>query len=240
MTAPLNKDALIELSVPQTHYLKNVLRRNQNDAVKLFNADSGEWHGTIQTKNKKQWAVHLTDQTHPPKPEPDIWLLFAPLKKESTDIVIKKATELGASVLWPVKTEFTNTSRINTERLLANTIEAAEQSERLSIPHIAPYQNLSEALRLIPPERTILYADAHLAREAGGNTASLLRILENLNKKESYAILVGPEGGFSETEHEHLSNHANTISLSLGPRILKAETAAIALLSCWQAICGDW
>ena len=162
---------------------------------------------------------------------PDLWLFFSPLKKVRTDFIVEKATELGVAKIIPVQTEHTNADRIKLTRLSAHAIEAAEQCGGTYIPKIEELQKINEVLENFPPDRSLLFCDEKL--QASGIN------FENL-KKGKWAILVGPEGGFSEIERNYLKGLKFTISISLGPRILRADTAAVTAISLWQNYLGDW
>lgn len=229
---PLKEGVIYTCTEGQSHYLKNVMRREIGDEIYLFDGILGEFCACISEINKKQIKLTVQNKIFDFEPSPDIWLLFAPLKKENTDIVVQKAVELGVSKIVPVKTEYTTTPNINHERLFLQAIEAAEQSRRQDIPSIEKLKSLEEFLYLWPNNRKLIYLD-----ETGKNN-SFLSIASKT--KAPVALLVGPEGGFSKKELEFLKKLPYTIGVSLGKRILRAETAAIAGLSCWQALEGDW
>ncbi|MEM6945689.1 MAG: 16S rRNA (uracil(1498)-N(3))-methyltransferase, partial [Pseudomonadota bacterium] len=174
----------------------------------------------------------LFERTRPPAPPPDLWLLFAPVKKARTDFIVEKACELGCRRVLPVLTELTNSERVNTERLQAHMVEAAEQCGLVWVPEMAEPIRLTAALDEWPPERRLLFCN-----ERGGVPAA-----EALSTAEPgpWAIITGPEGGFSEAEAARLAGLPGALSVSLGPRILRADTAAVAALTLWQAIHGDW
>jgi 16S rRNA (uracil1498-N3)-methyltransferase len=169
-------------------------------------------------------------QTRPQAPEPDLWLLCAPLKKDRTDLVVEKAAELGVSLLWPVFTRRTNAGRVNLERMRAHLIEASEQCERLGVPELAQPAPLEKVLETWPAERVLLFLD-----ESGGGAP-----LAEAATDTPAALLVGPEGGFAPEERRLLESKPFCRPVGLGPRILRAETAAIAALAVWQAVAGDW
>jgi len=224
--------SVVDLSKEQAHYLRNVLRRSVGDTVLLFNPDDGEYEATISTLDKKSAQVEVQKQTHPPKAEADLWLLFAPLKKTATDFVIEKGTELGVTKFYPVITVRTQTQKIRDDRLQANAIEAAEQTERLSIPKVQELTKLSTLLASWSADRTLFYGDESHA------SPPVVSGLENVTGP--VAFLVGPEGGFSVDELQFLQELPFTQGVSLGPRILRADTAALSMLACYQSLKGDW
>ncbi len=219
----------LELATEQAHYLKHVLRLGDGAPVLLFNGMDGEWRATFQGEGKKQASVCLQEQTRAQTPQEDIVYLFAPLKQARLDYMAQKATEMGASILQPVLTQNTQVSRVNTARLQANAVEAAEQCELLAVPQVRELQKLDACLGGWQPERQLLFCDESAA------TASPLEILRQL-KNTPCAVLVGPEGGFTAEERDMLLRLPFTHPISLGPRILRADTAAVAALAMlWQA-----
>ncbi len=211
------------------HYLTNVLRLGVGAQVKLFDDRSGEWLAAVVETGKKRVAVELADRLRPREEVPDLWLLFAPLKRATTDWLVEKATELGVRRLQPVLTQRTVAERVNLDRLRAISVEAAEQCDRTALPEIMPPAKLGGMLREWPAERQLLFAD-----EAGGLP------LAGAAKPGSAALLIGPEGGFADEEREHIRATPAAAAVALGPRILRAETAALAGLSLWMATAGDW
>jgi 16S rRNA (uracil1498-N3)-methyltransferase len=231
--APLALGSTIELSEGQSHYLRHVMRANSGDRVLLFNCRDGEWRAQLALKGKKSSEVRPIEQTRQQHLEPDLWLLFAPIKRAPIDFLVEKATELGASLLQPVITRRTIVSRVNVERLRAHAIEAAEQSDRLTVPDIQEPVSLDDAFLHWDASRQLLYCD-----ESGEGRP----IAEVLRAKPSHrwAVLTGPEGGFEPTEQERLRRLPFAVAASLGPRILRADTAALAALAVWQSFLGDW
>lgn len=215
----------------QSHYLANVLRMRIGDVLYVFDGKSGEYAAKITEINKHGVSAVLLEKTYEMQVSPDVWLLFAPLKKDKTDMVIQKATELGVTQIIPVQTTYTNAEKVRTERFEMQAIEAAEQCRRLDVPKIADCLSLNKILENWNPERTLFFLD-----ERGGGQ----KIYEAMANSNKAAVLVGPEGGFSKEEAEKLRRLSFVKSVSLGKRILRAETAAIAALACWQAISGDW
>ena len=230
--APLESGASLVLAQGQVHYLRNVMRRAPGDRVHLFNGRDGEWEGSIESIAPRRAAVRLMAQTAEQTPAPDVRLLFAPLKATRTRFVVEKATELGAGRIHPVFTRYGQTARVNAERLRAHAIEAAEQCGRLDVPVIAPPCPLADALAGWPPERRLLVCDT----EAERSTAEALAD----TPAASWAILIGPEGGFAPEERRLLADHPAAVHARLGPRVLRAETAVAAALACFQTLAGDW
>ncbi len=234
VTSDLASDTGVVLDKGQAHYAGNVMRRQAGDPVILFNGRDGEWLCDFQEIRKQHALVHVRELLRPQKQEPDIILLFAPLKKIQTSLVIQKATELGAVRLCPVQTVRTNADRIREDKMYLQAIEAAEQCERLSVPEISDISRLEKALDELDADRPLVFCDERFA--GGGN----LQVLETLKSAGKWSLLVGPEGGFSEEEKTMIRARDNTHAISLGPRILRAETAVIAGLSLLQATVGDW
>jgi 16S rRNA (uracil1498-N3)-methyltransferase len=222
VTEALRAGAAITPSAAQAHYLGTVMRQGAGDALRLFNGEDGEWLARIAAIRKDKATLTVESQLRPQAPEPDLWLVFAPLKRDATDFLVQKATELGAAALLPVFTERTNTARINLDRLRAIAIEAAEQCERLSVPEIRPAVPLATLLATWLADRALFAA---LERDA---TAPLFPA------KGPAALLIGPEGGFSQRDRTHMKRTGACIGVSLGPRILRAETAAIVGLALLQ------
>ena len=222
-SVPLNKD--------QAHYIFSVMRKSIGETILIFDGNNGEWKASIEEISKKSGVLFCIKQTKPQIMPPDLWLFFSPLKKVRTDFIVEKATELGVAKIIPVQTEHTNADRVNLSRLSAHAIEAAEQCGGIYIPKIEELQKINEVLENFPLDRRLLFCDEKLqASEVN---------LENL-KKGKWAILVGPEGGFSEIERNYLKGLKFTFSISLGPRILRADTAAVTAISLWQNYLGDW
>jgi 16S rRNA (uracil1498-N3)-methyltransferase len=223
----------VELTPGQAHYLRSVLRLGAGAAVAAFNATDGEWRGRIAEIGKNGVRLTVERRIRPPTPEPDLWLLFAPIKRTRLDWLVEKATELGASTLLPVWTARTQAERLNLERLRAHAIEAAEQSERLSVPELQSPETLGRVLAAWPEGRRLIVCDESGAGEPIGEAAARL-------PAGPTALLVGPEGGFDQTELDALSKLSFVSRVGLGPRVLRAETAAVAALAIFQAIAGDW
>lgn len=235
--AELSSGSEASLGEPQVHYLRHVMRRADGAPLLLFNGRDGEWHATFEGRGKKAGVAAIGERTREQVEEPDLWLCFAPLKRARIDYVAEKATELGASVLQPVLTHHTIVERVNLERLHANAVEAAEQTERLSVPEVRPPIELARLLDAWPSERRMLVCD-----ETGGGPpiAEALAGLDAAARAAPWAIVIGPEGGFDAGELTALRRIKDVMAVGLGPRILRADTAALAALACWQALVGDW
>jgi 16S rRNA (uracil1498-N3)-methyltransferase len=222
----------------RAHYLRNVLRLEPGAALRLFNGRAGEWSARILRSAKNEVVLVAEEQLRPQAPEPDLWLAFAPIKRTAIDMVAEKATELGVAVLQPVVTRHTVVDRVNAERLQSIAIEAAEQSERLTVPEVMASVSLEKLLHEWPPQRRLLLcAEAGDARPVAEALGAYAR--EAKARLAPWAVLTGPEGGFARSELDALGKLPFVIPVGLGPRILRADTAALAALACWQAILGD-
>lgn len=230
--AALAEGAAIELSQDQAHYLKNVMRLGEGDAIALFNGANGEFRARLQSVTRRAASVIVEQQSRAPMTEPDLWLVFAPIKRARIDYLVEKATELGASALLPVITRHTNVERLNLDRLRAHAIEAAEQSERLTVPAIAEPRALDALLASWDAARRIMLCDE------SGTAPPIAEALAG-QSTAAWAVLVGPEGGFAETELDALRKLPFVSPVSLGPRILRADTAALAGLAVLQALRGE-
>lgn len=224
---PLNRD--------QSHYLQNVMRRVEGDRIALFNGRDGEYWADIVAAKRGAVIVEAAEQLRAQTLEPDLWLAFAPIKRAALGFLTAKATELGVSKLIPVLTARTNTERVNTKRLRANAVEAAEQSERLSVPEIAEPIKFQQLLQEWPADRRLLVGDETGAGRPVAEVAQ--KLAEALGV---CAVMTGPEGGFAPDELDQLGELPFVTSIGLGPRVLRADTAALAALSVVQAIAGDW
>jgi 16S rRNA (uracil1498-N3)-methyltransferase len=229
--------AEVALDEAQLHYLRHVMRRPDGAPLLLFNGRDGEWRATLEGRGRKAGVARVGARTREQVGEPDIWLCFAPLKRARIDYVVEKATELGVAVLQPVLTHHTAVERVNVDRLRAHAVEAAEQSERLGVPEVRTPLGLSGLLDGWPADRRLLVCD-----ETGGGPpiASVLGGLDDAARAAPWAILIGPEGGFDAAELASLRRISDAMAVGLGPRILRADTAALAALACWQALVGDW
>jgi len=232
MTGDLGAGMAVTLGEGQTHYLLHVLRARSGNRLLLFNGRDGEWLAEITAAGKRGVTAACLKQTQPQADVPDIWLAFAPVKKTPSDYLVQKAVELGVSCLLPVFTRRTIVSRINQERMAANAIEAAEQSARLTVPEIHEGTSLEKLLAIWPKERRLFFCDE------GGDAKPLAEAARGAHGPA--AILTGPEGGFDPSEREMLRALPFVTPVSLGPRILRADTAALAALAIWQSVCGDW
>ncbi|MEX1034487.1 MAG: 16S rRNA (uracil(1498)-N(3))-methyltransferase [Sneathiella sp.] len=230
----LGKDLGVVLDKNQSHYVATVMRKEEGDKVGLFNGRDGEWLGRLQEVHKNHCLIHVTEQLRPQIAELDIELLFAPVKKIQTALIVQKATELGVASLQPVQTVRTNAERLRADKMALQALEAAEQCERLNVPVVHGLIKLEQALYALEPERTLIFCNERLTGENAVTT------LSRLEKSEKWAIVTGPEGGFSDEEIDLISARPNTYPVSLGPRILRAETAVVAGLSLLQAFHGDW
>jgi len=225
------------LGEAQVHYLRHVLRRSDGAPLLLFNGRDGEWRATLSARGKKAAVAEVGECTRRQEAEPDVWLCFAPVKRARIDYIAEKATELGVSALQPVVTRHTAVERVNVGRLRANAIEAAEQTERLTVPEVREPIDLGRLLDAWPAERRLLMCDE---TGSGPPIGAALGALDNESRQAPWAIVVGPEGGFAQAELSALRRIKNVTSVGLGPRILRADTAALAALACWQALVGDW
>ena len=229
VTTPLGDGARVELDASQANYLGNVLRMRESGELLLFDGASGEWLARIAEAGKKSMALIVERRTREPEVITDVWLAFAPVKRARIDWLVEKATELGAARLVPVTTQRTVVERVNLERLRAHVVEAAEQCGRTRLPELAEPLALASFLRERDPARTLYFAD-----EAGGEPAA------SAFKPGAAAILTGPEGGFTDDERAAIRAAPNAHAISLGPRILRAETAALAALAAYMTVAGDW
>ncbi|MEO8301057.1 MAG: 16S rRNA (uracil(1498)-N(3))-methyltransferase [Rhizomicrobium sp.] len=233
VTAKLGAGVAVGLDEGQAHYLMHVLRTKAGNLVALFNGRDGEWLAEISQAGKRGVTATCRKQTQPQAGTPDIWLVFAPVKKTPADYLVQKAAELGVSVLQPVFTRRTVVGRINQERMLANAIEAAEQSGRLSVPEVREGTAFDKLLASWPTERRLLFCDE------GGDAKAMTQAARE-SRGGPVAILTGPEGGFDPAERAALRALPFVTPVTLGPRILRADTAALAALAIWQAVAGDW
>lgn len=227
--AALSEGGRVELDAGQANYLGNVLRLREGGELLLFDGRSGEWLARIAEAGKKRMALKVEQRTREPEAIPDVWLAFAPVKRAQTDWLIEKATELGAARLIPLMTQRTVAERVRLDRLQAIAIEAAEQCGRTLLPDISEPLPLAHFLQHRDAARTLYFAD-----EGGGEPSA------SAFAPGPAVILTGPEGGFTNDEREAVRSAPNCIAISLGPRILRAETAALAALAAWMSAVGDW
>lgn len=231
--ADLTAGATVALEPEQTHYLRNVMRQRDGDRIGVFNGRDGEWEALVRPLGRRDCALELARRERHQTASPDLWLLFAPVKRARIDFVAQKATEMGVSVLQPVITRRTVVTRVPDERLEANAVEAAEQCWRLDVPEVRPALSLDAALASWPSDRLLVFCDET------GRSEPMAQVLERAGPGPS-AILVGPEGGFDAGEQRAIRALSSVLPVSLGPRILRADTAAVAALAVWQATVGDW
>ncbi|MCX7286433.1 MAG: 16S rRNA (uracil(1498)-N(3))-methyltransferase [Rhodobacterales bacterium] len=227
---PLGDGQAVPLSPDQSHYLTGVMRLVAGAAILLFNGRDGEWRATLTVAGKRGAIVTCDAQTRPLVLPPDLWLLFAPIKKARTDFIVEKAVELGVARILPVQTRHTNSERIRQDRLQAHAVEAAEQCGATHVPEVADLVGLDRLLAQWPGDRHLLWCD-----ETGAGQPARID-----PSPGPAAILIGPEGGFSAEEASRIRRVPGVTPLSLGPRILRADTAAIAAITLWQVSCGDW
>jgi 16S rRNA (uracil1498-N3)-methyltransferase len=229
----LAEGAAIAAAPEQAHYLGNVLRMEPGGELLVFNGRDGEWLARIAERSKKAMRLIVAGQTRPQPPKPDLYYCFAPLKQGRLDYLVQKAVEMGAGVLQPVITQHTQVAKPGAERLRANVIEAAEQCGVLAVPDLREAQKLERLLAEWEPDRRLVFCDED------SSTNNPLPALKRITERK-LALLVGPEGGFSEDERRMLRALPFVCAIPLGPRILRADTAAVAALALIQATGGDW
>lgn len=228
---PLGAGQSVPLDRGQAHYLFGVMRQAVGAHVLLFNGRDGEWLAQIAEAGKRGGVLSCVSQTKPLQMPPDLWLCFAPIKKARTDFIVEKAAEMGAARIVPIQTEFTNSGRIQRDRLQAHAVEAAEQCGGTYVPEVAELTRFGKTLDTWDPARRIMFCDEELVdspKHAG------------LTGAGPWAIFIGPEGGFSPAERAKLQRMDIAMPVSLGPRILRADTAAVAAMTIWQQALGDW
>ena len=228
---PLGMGQSVPLNRDQGNYLFGVMRLDVGAAILLFNGRDGEYRAEIAVASKRNGVLVCQTKTKPLQTPPDLWFLFAPIKKARTVFIVEKAAEMGAARIMPVLTEFTNNDRVQQVRMQAHAVEAAEQCGGTFVPEVAELQKLSKILDAWPGGRKLMFCDEALV--GAGETMAA-------GKPGPWAILIGPEGGFSPSEREQLRAMAQSMPVSLGPRILRADTAAVAALTVWQSLFGDW
>jgi 16S rRNA (uracil1498-N3)-methyltransferase len=231
---PLTPGAVVPLSDENVHRLRNVLRLAAGATIAAFNERDGEFLCRIDELRRSRGAIKAIEQRRAPEPGADVWLLFAPIKRARLEWLVEKATELGAAALVPVATARTQSERVNRERLRVIVIAASEQSERLSLPEIRPEMPLARLLADWPADRRLILCD-----ESGAG-APIVDALSAVPAGAPAAVLIGPEGGFAETELDAIGKLSIVTRVGLGPRILRAETAVLAALAVYQAMAGDW
>jgi 16S rRNA (uracil1498-N3)-methyltransferase len=231
VTGPLAQDASVALEGPQAHYLGKVMRVGEGDAVVLCDDVSGEWAARVVAVSKREVTVCAEEQLRPREQVPDFTLCAALLKKDRFDLILEKATELGVRCIQPVLTRRCVADKLNLDRARALITEAAEQCARTALPELAEVTKLDALLRDWPEDRALLFAD-----ENGGEPAAAAFATHS----GPAALLTGPEGGFDDAERKAIRAHPNARAISLGPRILRGETAAIAASALWMGLAGDW
>jgi len=229
---PLSRGQTLPLAKSQAHYLLSVMRLADGDRILVFNGRDGEFLARLRSTAKRAGEVLVMDQTRPLQRPPNLWLLFAPIKKARTDFIVEKAAELGVAAIQPVSTRYTNSERIRQDRLQAHAIEAAEQCGGTYVPEVHDIVALDRLLESWPRDRSLIFCDESRAGTPVSDPANW--------PKPPAAILIGPEGGFSANERNRLYDLPFATAVSLGPRILRADTAAVAAISLWQSGVGDW
>ncbi len=227
----LGSDERVLMRREQAHYVFNVMRCKPSDTLLLFNGRDGEWQAKVVENTKSSGQLLCDHRTRSQEFPPDLWLLFAPVKGSRTDLIVEKATEMGVARIVPVKTSFTIVKRVRHARLVAHAIEAAEQCGGTFVPVIEELQSLDSVLSQWSVERNIMFCDE--------SEANRKRSLDRM-RRGPWAILIGPEGGFSESERKCIQSAFYCNTVSLGPRILRADTAVVASLTIWQKAFGDW
>ena len=234
----LHIDVQVEIRAGQFHYLKNVMRLGLGARFLLFNGQDGEFLVKIVNVNKRSILVHVLDQVRVQVSDPDLWLLFSPIKRSGINFIVEKATELGVTKLLPVLTDYTNNDRVNTDRIKTIAIEASEQCRRLTVPNISEAKSLTEVINEWNPARRLLVMDETLIKvddvKEKALRMSTLKVKEN--DMPCDAILIGPEGGFSESELDKFGELAFVRKITLGPRVLRAETAVAVALGLWNEL----
>ena len=228
---PMGAGQSLTLDKGQAHYLFGVMRQGTGAKLAVFNGRDGEWLAEVRAAGKRGGELVCLEQRAEQRDPPDLWLLFAPIKKARTDFIVEKAAEMGAARILPVHTDFTNSERIRQDRLQTHAVEAAEQCGGTFVPEVCHLQKLEQVLADWPKDRQLMFCDESLvgARESLGQSDA-----------DKWAILIGPEGGFSDAERTRLTALPFAHAVSLGPRILRADTAAVAAMTVWQTNLGDW
>jgi len=242
---PLGVDRRLELSGGQAHYLTHVMRLGVGSSVAVFNGRDGEWCAVVENKDKRSCVLRAVSCLRTQTGVPDLWLLFAPVKRSALSYLVQKATELGSSRLKPIRTTRTVVARVNEARLHANMVEAAEQSGRMCVPDLMPFDDLGTVLESWDGARKLMFCDESgddSSAPWGGRRGRAGPVGQVLAREDPgpWAILLGPEGGFSAEERRQLRSLPYVVPVSLGPRIMRADTAAFAALSVWQSVLGDW
>ena len=233
--APLAAGQRLALDAAQANYLRNVLRLKPGEAVLLFTGRDGEWRATLAVEGKRSAALTVGEITRTQTAPTDLHYLFAPLKHARLDYMVQKAVEMGASRLQPVLMQHSQALRVNLDRMRANAIEAAEQCGILSIPHIGEPMSFERMIATREPSRLLIFCD-----EAADVRDPVAALTAARTDSRPLAVLIGPEGGFSDRERTALTSLPDVVRLSLGPRILRADTAAVAALALVGSVLGDW
>lgn len=233
LDSPLSTGVEIACSKEQASYLRSVLRMEDGSGLLVFNGRDGEWRAHLLHQGKRGAALHIGEMTRAQDGGPDLWYVFAPLKRSRLDYMVQKAVEMGASRLVPVLTQHTVAERVNVDRMAANVVEAAEQCGVLRIADIADPVKLAVLMQTWPSERALIFCDE------GASQTSPLGALAAI-PRGPLAVLIGPEGGFSEAERQSIRGQPFAHAISLGPRIMRADTAAVAALAVVNAVLGDW
>jgi 16S rRNA (uracil1498-N3)-methyltransferase len=233
--APLQAGARIALDRGQANYLLNVLRLKAGESVLIFNGQDGEWRAEVSVEGRKAADLVCVERTRDQGAAPNVIYAFAPLKHARLDYMVQKAVEMGAGILQPILTRRTQASRVNLERMRSNVIEAAEQCGILSIPGVREEADLERFLKGLEKDRLIVFCDE---KAPVSNPVEALAKLGN--NQAGLVVIVGPEGGFTDQERALVAAHERCVCVSLGPRILRADTAAVAALAIVQAVLGDW
>lgn len=229
---PLGEGQSVPLSREQAHYLFGVMRLTEGAVLSLINGTDGEWDAAVVKAGKRAGLLVCHSQTAPLQMPPDLWLMFAPIRKERTAFIVEKAVEMGAARVMPVQTTYTQSAnRIRVDKLKAHAIEAAEQCGGTFVPTVDDVTKLDHVLTDWPGDRQLMFCDETMVKRS----AALTSVLAG-----PWAILIGPEGGFSPEERRMLRGLPYAHPVSLGPRILRADTAAVAALTVWQQALGDW
>ena len=228
----ISQNLMIYIKEKQHHFLKNVLRIKLNDVINVFDGITGEWRSLVISVSKDKTALKIEKKIREFETQPDIWLIFAPIKLFRLNIIIQKAVELGVSKFIPCKTEFSDFDKLNYKNLELNAIEAAQQCDRLDVPKIEKIINLGTLIKELPDDRAIVFCD-----ESDINLPSIYDELKsNLNNYLKWSVIIGPEGGFSSEERELIKKQKNVLRVTLGSRILRSDTAAISSLFCIQSM----
>ena len=228
----ISQNLMIYIKEKQHHFLKNVLRVKLNDVINVFDGITGEWRSQVISISKDKTALKIEKKIREFETQPDIWLIFAPIKLFRLNIIIQKAVELGVSKFVPCKTEFSNFDKLNYTNLELNAIEAAQQCERIDIPKIEKIINLDAIIKELPNDRAIVFCD-----ESDTKLPSIYdEVRLNLNNYSKWSVIIGPEGGFSNEERDLIKKQKNVLRVTLGSRILRSDTAAISSLFCIQSL----